>query len=161
MDFRIRPATIDDVSSIIPLWKELSVLHERLDKSFELSSDAETHYFSYLHTILESQKKNETFLFVAEINDTKKIAGYIMGVRAKNPPVFKIKEFGSIYDICVTEQFRRQDIGMNLVSEVKKWCKNQGIERVEMSAAPTNPAAIAFWKNMGFTPYMEKMYFKF
>ncbi|MHA1109804.1 MAG: GNAT family N-acetyltransferase [Promethearchaeota archaeon] len=161
MNFQIRPATVDDISCIIPLWMELSLLHERLDKSFELSSDAETHYFSYLHTIHESQKTNEAFLFVAEINDTKKIVGYIMGVRAKSPPVFKTKDFGSIFDICVSEQFQRQDIGESLVLEVKKWCKNQGISRVEMSAAPTNPAAIAFWKKMGFTPYMEKMFFKF
>ncbi len=79
MDFQIRQATIDDISGIIPLWRELSVLHARLDTSFELASDAETHYFSYLHIILESQQKNEAFLFVAEINETKKIAGYIMG----------------------------------------------------------------------------------
>ncbi len=98
-------------------------------------------------------------MFVAEIKNTKKIVGYIMGVRAKNPPVFKTKEFGSVYDIFVTEQYRRQDIGEYLVLEVKTWCKNQGLQRVEMSASPKNPAAIAFWKKMGFTPYMEKMYF--
>ncbi|TFG19313.1 MAG: GNAT family N-acetyltransferase [Promethearchaeota archaeon] len=159
MDFQIRQATIDDIDSIILLWRELSVLHERLDSSFELDSDAETHYFSYLHLILESQLKNEAFLFVAEIKNTKKIVGYIMGVRAKNPPVFKTKEFGSIYDICVTEKYRRQDIGEYLVLEAKTWCKNHGLNRVEMSAAPTNPTAIAFWKKMGFTPYMQKMYF--
>lgn len=49
MEFQIRPATIDDISSIIPLWKELSTLHARLDMSFELSFDAETHYFSYVN----------------------------------------------------------------------------------------------------------------
>ena len=159
MDFQIRPAIISDINNIIPLWKELSELHERLDSSFELSSDAESHYFSYLHTILESHQKDQAFLFVAEIKDTKQIAGYVMGVRVKYPPVFKRKEYGGIYDICVTEEFRRQDMGENLVLEVKKWCKNQGIERVEMSAAPTNPAAMAFWKKVGFTTYMEKMSF--
>jgi ribosomal protein S18 acetylase RimI-like enzyme len=83
-----------------------------------------------------------------------------MGVRTKTPPVFKLKEFGSIYDICVSKEFRQNKIGKHLVLEVKKWCKNQGIKRMEMSAATTNPTALAFWKTMGFTPYMEKMYFR-
>lgn len=159
MDFQIRAASTEDIKSIVSLWKELSVLHEQLDDSFELSSDAKSHYSSFLPTILESQKKNEAFLFVAEVKDTKKIVGYIMGVRTKAPPVFKLKEFGSIYDICVTKEFRQHNIGKRLVSEVKKWCKNHGIIRIEMSAATTNPTAIAFWKNMGFTSYMEKMFF--
>ena len=158
MDFQIRAASAEDIKSIVYLWKELSVLHAQLDESFELSSDADSHYSSFLPTILESQKKNEAFLFVAEVKDTKKIVGYILGVISKTPPVFKTKEFGSIYDICVSEEFREQNIGRQLVSKVKKWCKNQEIKRLEMSAASTNPTAIAFWETMGFTTYMEKMY---
>jgi ribosomal protein S18 acetylase RimI-like enzyme len=159
MDYQIRQANGNDIESIIPLWRELFLIHEPMNKSFEMDSDAEIHYYSYLKTIIESQNRSEAFLFVAVTQSERRIVGYIMGMRHKSPPVFKTKEYGSIYDICVTQQYRRQEIGKNLVIKVIQWCHELDIERIEIHAATENSVALKFWKKMGFTTYMEKMYY--
>ena len=82
-----------------------------------------------------------------------------MGMIERNIPVFKMEKYGSIYDICITKEHRHQNIGEMLVREVKKWYKSRGISRVHVQVASANPISTSFWRKMGFTPFMERMYF--
>jgi ribosomal protein S18 acetylase RimI-like enzyme len=158
MEYHIREATLNDLSSIVTLWNELMAFHIKLDSSFEVCEDAEQKFREFLKGNIESS--NKSVVFVAEVlhESEKKIVGYLMAFQGTNPPVFKIQHFGEISDICVTSSYRRNGIGKALYLHVKEWFFKRGYERLELQAAVRNTVSIPFWKSMGFTPILEKMY---
>ncbi len=160
MEILIRKATEEDKQSIIVLWKELFLFHEPFDEFFETREDAESKWSSFLTTIIDRQKEDSACVFIAEVQSTKSIVGYILGVIEKNVPVFKMEEVGNIYDICVTDKYRRLNVGMKLVNEIKKWYTSNGINRIHVQVASKNPLSTSFWRKMGFITFMEKMYIK-
>lgn len=157
MNLQIRPARVDDMRSIIFLWKELMEFHKPMSSNFEMSPDAELKFTLFLKSCIKSPEK--TFVIVAEDQPSQIIQGYILGVIGKYPPVFKIQQFGDITDICVARDMRRHAIGKKLVEEAKNWYKKRGIRLIHIQAATKNPISQAFWKKMGFIPYLETMYF--
>ncbi len=163
MDIQIRQATIDDVKDILSLWRELIDYHIAIDSYFEMNEDAEIHFEKYLKTHIEQQEEsiaNSKMLYVAENTTSHAIVGFIMGSINSYPPVFKLKHYGCISDICVTESYRTRKIGEKLVIEAKKWYKEREIQRIQMHAATGNPVSRSFWKKMGFNPIMEQMYYQ-
>lgn len=54
------------------------------------------------------------------------------------------------------ETHRRSGIGAKLVHEMLRLFRERGIRRVEVTAADSNEAATAFWRKMGFVPYVQK-----
>ena len=163
MDIQIRQATINDVKDILSLWRELIDYHVPMDPYFEMNKDAEVHFEKYMKAHIEPEDGSDTnssMLFIAEDTKSHAIVGFIMGSINSYPPVFKYKQYGCISDICVTESYRNRKIGADLVDNAKKWCRERGIQRIQMHAATSNPVSRSFWKKMGFKPVLEQMYYQ-
>ena len=88
----------------------------------------------------------------------KKIVGYCLASVAKYPPAFELKEYGAIFDLSVTRDYRRKGLGKKLLHGTYSWFSSKGIKRIEARVATSNEIAQGFWRKMGFGPYMEILF---
>ena len=153
----IRNANKEDFPAIVELWKEMMDFHAQRDSFFTRASDGDKKFKEFLHTIL--QEKDTSLLLVAEISESNQIVGYTLGKLDNYPPVFQIKQYGSIYDMAVSSSFRRKRIGEKLFTKALEWFKIKGIKRLELRVATSNEISPLFWEQMGFIGYMMSMYF--
>ncbi|MCP4611537.1 MAG: GNAT family N-acetyltransferase [Planctomycetes bacterium] len=149
----IRKAVVEDVSSIIELWKELMDFHKERDRIFSRSATGHERFSEYLITNIQSDM---SCVFVAA--DGKDLVGYCMAKISKYPPVLEQQAYGEIDSIAVTENYRRSRIGKRLLNEIREWYSEEGISRIEARVSKYNKAGIEFWAEMGFTPYLETVF---
>jgi ribosomal protein S18 acetylase RimI-like enzyme len=149
----IRNACEQDLDMIIELWKELMDFHKIRDQHFSRSSDGHKKFMEFISGHIASETSK---VLVADYNDS--IVGYCLASISNNPPVFVIKEYGSIFDLAVTESHRRTGIGEKLCQEIQKWFKERKIQRIELRVAVTNEVSTSFWRKMGYRPYVVTLY---
>ena len=58
----------------------------------------------------------------------------------------------------VEEEFRSLGVGRALFDEFKKWCKQQGVAKLFVSAFSPNTRAISFYQDNGFKDYSLTLY---
>ena len=92
-------------------------------------------------------------MLVCESDDN--IVAYCLASIANNPPVFEEKQYGALCDLAVAESHRRQGIGESMYQTILDWFKQKNIHRIEIRVVVSNEVSTAFWKKMGFTPYLE------
>lgn len=149
----IRKAVCDDLPAIGELWKEFMDFHKTGDSYFARSGDGHErfkefiggHITSELSCVLIAQKDGE-------------IVAYCLAAVAKRPPVFDSLDYGAVFDLAVSRVQRRNGIGERLFLVVQQWFADRGIHRIEVTVTASNEVSRAFWKKMGFIPYVEKAY---
>ena len=150
---RIINAEAKHVDQIVKLWKELEKLHHELDRFFTLRADAEENFIKFITDLIESS--NSTVL-VALSDDN--VVGYITGTMDEYPPVYERKDCGMIYDLYVSEAFRNQHVGTDLVRRLVSWFNTAKQQRIEVRVVSTNHIALSFWKKIGFKVYIHQLY---
>lgn len=149
----IREATKEDVSKIIPIWRELMDFHAQRDIHFTLCNDAEKAFAAYM---LENIDKVDAYLFVAE--NTTTLVSYCLCTIDKRPPVCEFNpEYGILSELAVLDDYRRQGLGEKMVERAMEWFRSKGIARIEVRVAVTNEVSTQFWRKMGFSTYLETM----
>ena len=149
----IRKATEADVPHIVELWVEFVDFHARYDSAFQRAPDGQEHLAT---TVRERLVDADASVFVAE--DGTGLVGYCMARVNKRGPEFGGWEFGDIHQLAVTEKRRRGGIGRLLFEAARTWFVERGVERMELRVLRTNPASTAFWRRLGFHPYMEALW---
>ncbi len=152
MPLIIRRADLADLDRLVALWQELADLHAALDPVFALAPDAVAHYRENLARSLQGDTMR---VMIAEEDGV--VVGFIMGAVRELPPVYVEKRSGHISDALVTARCRRRGIGARLYRAMTDWFRERGASFVELSAAASNPGAVAFWRKMGFTDYMLRL----
>jgi ribosomal protein S18 acetylase RimI-like enzyme len=148
----IREAHSDDVEGLVELWIELMDFHRDRDPFFSRSDDAHDRFGEFIKTKMES---DEAVVLVAEQDGS--LIGFSMAMVRDYPPVFETVRHGFIQDVIVTERARRQGIGKQLYEETLAWIRSQGISRVELEVASSNPVSQAFWYQMGFHDSIKRL----
>ena len=85
------------------------------------------------------------------------VVGHAMATVKDCPPVFETKRQGYVQDFVVSANYRRQGIGQKLYDRIEAWFREQGIDRVEVTAAVTNEVSRSFWRKMGYLDYVERL----
>jgi len=150
---KIRRAKADDVEAILDLWHEMMSFHARLDRRFCPTPDGREHFRCIL---LEWMQQTQYCVLVAESGN--RLVGYTIGRLAENPPVLSPPLLGHVSDICVSPPWRRQGVARRLFLALRKWMLKQGATVVQLHVAARNPDAQAFWRQMGFSPFMTRMW---
>ena len=151
MTVEIRRATLKDIKEILPVWGELAVFHSTLDPAFTPSAQWPREYGTYLRSLMT---RDDAIALVAR--DAREIVGYAVGRVTMLPPFFEQRYRGYIHDVFVKPQFRRRGVGRRLVDAILQWLRQQEVLLVELTVA-TNNEAVAFWKRLGFSVYMQQM----
>lgn len=100
--------------------------------------------------------KNE-IVYVAEIKE--KLVGYLAGSICEK--ISYIKEtFAELDNMCIDDQYRRLGIGTLLINEFKKYCKENNIQNIKVTASAKNSRAIQFYMKNGFEDYNVTLKYK-
>ncbi|MCU0860879.1 MAG: GNAT family N-acetyltransferase [Methanomassiliicoccales archaeon] len=149
---RVARAEEGDLPQVVERWREMMILHERMDPVFEMAPDGEAVFEGFLRTCLASE---EHLLLVAK--EGKEVLGYLLAHIESRQPVFRERTFGEISDLAVREDHWREGVGERMLKGSMKWFKSKGVERIEVRASPSNAAAIGFWRKHGFEEYSKVM----
>ncbi len=147
----IRKAVADDLHAIGELWKEFMDFHKAGDSHFTRSADGHERFKEFITQHISSES---ACVWVAEKDG--KVVGYCLAMLAKRPPVFGSLDYGAVFDLAVSGAYRRSGIGERLYLAAQTWFADHGIHRIEVAVALSNEVSRAFWKKMGFSPYLTK-----
>lgn len=149
----VRRGMLEDEEAVLGLWQEMMDYHARLDPRFQPASDGKEHF----HAVLREWMADETRCVLVAVVDGE-VIGYIIGRLAENPPVFAMRRFGYVTDICVAPQWRRMGVGRKLFAALKEWFRQQGLAVVQLNVAAFNPTSQAFWRAMGFQDFLNQLW---
>lgn len=154
-NYILRLAERDDLDEIMRLYQQLMGLHEALDPRLALDGDGIEAFRDHLAGVLDSEYDR---ILVAEAPDGVGLAGFIMGRLAQNPPVFRQPYYGYVTDMCVDARWRRRGIGRALFEALRQWFREQGLLTMQVNVAVRNPVSQAFWRAMGFTDFLDRLW---
>ena len=103
----------------------------------------------------EKLKKRDCQFFIAE--DQRKPIGFIEGCIKKTPLLYKYPRKGEIGPTFVKKEYRKRDIGKELVKKILNWFKSKDIRWIQLTTHAKNIHAINFWKKLGFREYSIRM----
>lgn len=148
----IRKAVLNDIPSISLLYREQFKEMAELIPDFIKIGDQSTEF-------LENTISNENSdILVCEIDDI--IIGFIL-LQAKQRPDFSFIVPGKycyIMDLIVTEKYRNNGFGTELMNSAKIWAKEKDCRFINLEVLTNNPKAIALYEKLGFIPKAQEMY---
>jgi len=149
----VRRARVGDLEAVLDLWEEMMAFHAKLDPRFG-PAKAGRAYFR--ETLREWMHDDNCTVLVAVTGG--EVVGYTVGRIAENPPVFVMRHYGHVSDICVASHLRRAGIGNKLFAAACDWFRSQGLTVVQLNTASFNPVSRAFWKKIGFQDFLHRMW---
>jgi ribosomal protein S18 acetylase RimI-like enzyme len=137
--FVVRPAVRRDAASFVELWKAVVaerrfIRTERVDRSIRY----------YRRRFFRKTWGAEHATLVAVHQD--RVIGHIHVAREDSPVTRHVASLG----MTVAPDWRRQGVGTALMSEVIRWARSVGVEKLALSVYPDNEAAQALYRSFGF-----------
>ena len=129
MEYKIRPAAIEDYDSIFELWNHT----EQSRRALNPIDDSREGISRYL-------KRNPDTCFVAAAGD--KLVGVILSGHDGRR--------GIIHHLCVHTDFRRMGIAGRLVASAEEALQKEGIQKIFCLVFTDNEAANGFWESRGY-----------
>lgn len=152
-DIKIRLATLEDVSGIMPIFAQTVDYHAAIDP--EVYTDADMNAFE--KSVRDQLTKDNWKIFVAEVET--KIVGFLTLQMRSNR-----RQWGNVADtdgridcLAVDENYRHMGIGTKLMAEVENYLKSQGIFEMRLTVSIHNPNAIKCYEKMGMKNYIYSM----
>ncbi|MBA7494242.1 Acetyltransferase YpeA [subsurface metagenome] len=122
--------------------QEASVKH--LDKLYEIETECFEEEAFTKEQIAHMLTDCNSVSFIAKVND--EIVGFIMGRAYTN----RKPAVGRILTIDVSPEHRRKGIGLQLLQEVERVFKNEGVEVCYLEAREDNVAALNLYQKHGY-----------
>jgi len=153
MNVDVRKANINDLGDIQNLNNSLFELeYNNYDDTLKLGWPLEEEGEEYFKDMIENN-----IVYVAETNG--KIIGYLAGSISEQIS-YIIETFAELDNMCVNEEYRRYGVGTLLMNEFKKYCKDNNIENIKVTASAKNTKAIQFYMKNGFEDYNVTLKYK-
>ncbi len=147
----IRNAKKSDLDGIMKLLEEMVIYHKKLDGYYKSFSK-----YSGLREEAESWLSNKDMkVLVAE--DMGGLVGYAQVSVEDAPTYASVKKIGAVYDMFISEPYRRKGIAEQMFSEVMDWFSSKKIRHIELSVDSRNIAGVKYWESLGFFPYKFRM----
>ena len=154
MKINIRRANINDLSCIQDLNNSLFELeYNNFDDTLKVGWPFEKEGKEYFEYMLKNQ-----IIFMAEAEG--KIAGYLAGTICKEVS-YITETFAELDNMYINEEYRRFGIGTLLINEFKKYCKENNVQNIKVTASAKNNKAINFYMKNGFEDYNITLKYKF
>lgn len=150
---KIREAVENDLAAMAELWKEMMDFHKEGDRFFTRTA---TGHQEWIKFVTDHISKETSCVLVAECNG--RIVGHSLAFISEYPPVLTTKQYGLFQELAVTADYRRCGVGESLFDKTLKWFRDSGIKRMEVKVFVHNELSTAFWRKMGFKPYIEILY---
>jgi ribosomal protein S18 acetylase RimI-like enzyme len=154
MDFRIRPATVDDAPALGRLGALLLRAHHGFDPQRFMAPGRhpEAGYGSFLVSQLDDE---DVVVFVAE-REGEAIGYVYAGLEPRSWKELR-EACGFVHDVAVEEAGRRLGVATALVDAATDWLRTRGAPRVVLWTADRNEAAQRLFDRLGFRRTMIEM----
>lgn len=97
-------------------------------------------------------QKDDAIALISEI-EGRPIACLLGKVESTSFPPSGVGKVGNIAVCWVSQEFRNQNIGSQLVQEAEKWFVTKGVNTIELSYMAQNVLAEKVWKKLGYKPF--------
>ncbi len=145
-EIMIRLALETDAERIGKLWTEMVLYHHQFDDTtFRAAENGAALYSRSIRDRLQDPKAR-----ILVVEKRGEIVGYVSGVIADiTTEMFEPLRCGLLSDIYISEAYRRQGLGRQLVERLCLWFRHQDVTHFEWHVSARNRAALAFWQAIG------------
>lgn len=148
MNLIVRRATLKDLPILMEFMSRLVEIEQTMDSSIK---NGKIIYYDLRHIIQD----NSSDLYVVQINKKLVASGY---VKIKdNKPYLKHNQYGYLGFMYVLEKYRGNGYNKIIINTLLKWCKDRGINEVQLDVYNSNPYAIRAYEKVGFKKNMINM----
>ncbi|MCC6960043.1 MAG: GNAT family N-acetyltransferase [Dehalococcoidia bacterium] len=150
----VRPATMEDASSLFHAWQRLRNHNAGIDRRFIPAPVSQDEFVLDLAELL---RRPQSAAFVAELD--RGLGGFISGRVEQNQPDRLPSAHLTVGYLWVEPRFRRRGIARALFDAVAAWGRgHDGVAHFEMAVLNADHAAAAFWRSIGFAPFIERLW---
>lgn len=164
MPFLVRPAREEDVPALQRLFRELDLLHARLQPGFFQAPRGLPRAPQALARLLRGR---DEALFVAELDEPAVAAGadgaapglaglagliYVRVYQTPKEAALTPRRRAHIEDLVVDERLRRRGCGRALLLRAMDWARAQDAAQVVLTVWSGNSEAEAFYRRLGYQP---------
>ena len=147
----IRRARIEDVESLVRLWRLMWEYHIPFDPRFEVTAAADLVMSRWFEETLQSER---AVLLAAE-EEPGKLLGYCHAMILENPPVVPWQFYGYVSEIAVRD--KRRGTGTKLLEAAHAWFREKGLPYAEVNVSVRNSVAGRFWRKQGYSEFLERL----
>jgi ribosomal protein S18 acetylase RimI-like enzyme len=139
---KIRPATIEDISDLQRLNRELFKDNVRYMPDLDLSWPDEKGKVYFIELVSDPK----SLCLIAEDGAIK--VGYLAG--GPKEVDYSLSKYAELQNMCVTDGYRSQGVGALLIDKFLEWAKDNKYDKAFMNAYLKNEGALSFYKKHGF-----------
>jgi ribosomal protein S18 acetylase RimI-like enzyme len=148
----IRPATPEDVQSVLPMVAEICAMHESWDPAkYGFRPNPAEMYRNWL--IARATDPRSVFL-VAERppgdGESARLVGFLVATIETEIPIYRLKEYGFIHDVWVEPPYRHEGLGRQMVMLAIEKFREIGVPQIRLDTAAANEPARAMFARCGF-----------
>ena len=125
--------------------KIVKLTEEHLDSVLKIENECFSHPWS--RQSLENELNNPASVFFAATENSE-VIGYI-GMSA-------VIDEGYIFNVAVTENYRRKGIGSALINELVTYCRKNNFAFVTLEVRESNRGAVSLYSDFGFIKVGER-----
>ena len=152
MAVTIRATREGDAAALYRHWVVLREYNAATDPRITL---ADVSASEFAVAVAEVAKRPTSAAFIAE--EGSRMVGFVSGGLESNQPDRLPEQFATIGYLYVDPTCRRQGVARRLVEAMADWARVQHqVEHMEMSVLASDASAAAFWRSIGFAPFIER-----
>lgn len=154
MTIAVRHAERADAPALYHAWQALRQHHTESDSRIMLAPVSEPEFAAGLDA---SIARPSAATLVAM--DDKRLVGFVTASVAANQPDRLPERYVTIGYLWVEPQRRRAGIARQLFDAISAWARTQeGVIHFEMPVLEMDAGAAAFWRSIGFTPFIKRLW---
>lgn len=144
----IREAEYADTDRLAPMILQAAAHQQLLDpQRYGLVDDLKTNYRRWFGKMAEDPRMT---VLVAE--EDSQVLGFLIASVEKDPPIYKVGEFGVIHDMWVNEAYRNRGVGAGLVKAAQQKFESVGIKQIRVEAIAGDSVVHRLFESCGFRP---------
>jgi ribosomal protein S18 acetylase RimI-like enzyme len=145
----IRPATVSDVTFVLPMVAKICDLHESWDEAkYGFLPNPQRSYEGWLKKMVVSDRA--VFLVAEASEPSTNLAGFLVATIEKEIPIYRLKEYAFIHDLWVEPEYRRTGVAKQMVLQAIELFKQKGVQQIRLDTAAINKAARRLFSECGF-----------
>lgn len=144
----IRAAVRADLSSVVPLLRELDEEGTRADPRYRVRPEATARMAETLSELWFDRFLPFPPCLVAEVDGV--VAGVISALPVPAHPILDDEATARIQHLYVGPSFRRRGLARALVEKMLQQASQSGYPRVEVNTLALDARALGFWHSSGF-----------
>ena len=139
---------LSELQAVIDLWIDQYDYHHEIDSEYyvPVTEKLKKEFSAYLESAIIADTPH---ILVAK--NEERIIGFIT-FELSSADYFDaaIKKYGSVIELFVHKDYRREGIGKALMDEVENYFREQGISHIELQCSSYNNIALDFYHKSGY-----------